>query len=344
MRPPLARDALLLVPVLLAIVSLAFGSLDLPPVWRWLALQVIGLAVLATLLGRSGEPSMGWRPHVDGPGTWILLLVGWVGLGAAFQPAGGRSEQAQLEFSRWLIGAGIYFAAVRYLSGREHVGRWLIVLAGLGIVAALGGAGSWAAGRDRWAGGGFGNPQLVAAILVILLPFGAALCLRGTSDLQRSLGLGFLGAGIPVLFLTQSRSGWAAAAVSLAVMVRVLPPREGLLARHRVVPTLLTLALLAGVFAWGFPEAVRQVGSRASTLQAPLSDASLQWRFRLWSAALEMAGQRPVLGWGPGSFPLEAGAHASCRSGLDSSGAPRPDRCPRHRGRLRRADGARPQR
>jgi putative inorganic carbon (HCO3(-)) transporter len=47
------------------------------------------------------------------------------------------------------------------------------------------------------------------------------------------------------------------------------------------------------------------LSQRANTLSSLERDQSFQWRLGMWSKALRMTRDRPLMGWGIGSFPLQ---------------------------------------
>jgi hypothetical protein len=128
--------------------------------------------------------------------------------------------------------------------------------------------------------------------------------------MRRSAGQFAMVLAVAALLLTQNRSAWAGAVVSLLVLgglaARYATGTRSLL-RHKhqiLVPMLVIIGAIGLFFALS-----GQFGTflaRASTLTSGGSDKTLDWRFEMWRPAWAMFLQRPLAGWGLGSFPLFA--------------------------------------
>jgi O-antigen ligase len=111
------------------------------------------------------------------------------------------------------------------------------------------------------------------------------------------------------ILVGQNRSAWMGSFAAL-VLMGVLHLRYGraergvALKRDQLLVPLVVIALAVGLFL-----AVSQLGgslsSRAGTLAATARDNSFQWRLGMWSKAARMARDRPLLGWGVGTFPIQ---------------------------------------
>lgn len=144
-----------------------------------------------------------------------------------------------------------------------------------------------------------GPANVLAWYLVLLVPLALAQFLQANSRKARmNMSVWAIGA-ILVFSSTLSRSGFVGMAVGLAVFaVLVITPRlrlrnETLLAYLRR-PTVIAGILLTMV-----------LGAVFSTVALKLADlrvGTIEVRFELWRAAVEMIVSRPVLGGGPGTF------------------------------------------
>ncbi|MFQ5350883.1 MAG: O-antigen ligase family protein, partial [Thermoanaerobaculia bacterium] len=124
----------------------------------------------------------------------------------------------------------------------------------------------------------------------------------------RHFALPLLAAMLSCLALTQQRGAWAAAAIQVAVWMiwfvsRWRRERRGSADIRRAALAAATVLVLVGtvVIAAG---ALQPVKDRALSIRSGLTP-----RLALWQAAVEMTGERPVLGWGLGSFAVAYDLH-----------------------------------
>jgi O-antigen ligase len=150
--------------------------------------------------------------------------------------------------------------------------------------------------------GPFFNVNTAGALLNLLWPVAAALVLRPGLErrwfIAGALGVAFMGVAVG---LTGGR------AVSLALVAGLIALVVG--SWHwapRVRAAGVSASLLAGLGVahlanWLFPTAeIRGLGHRLATLADP--EGAGATRFPIWGATVEMIGERPLLGWGPGTF------------------------------------------
>ncbi len=138
----------------------------------------------------------------------------------------------------------------------------------------------------------YGRALVVAALAVVALLLVRRLTRRGTPALGALLALFAL-----ALWYTYSQSSWVALAAALTVVaVLTLPPNP----RRWVAAALLVLVLV------GTPAAARQLAG---------DDAS--GRRDVVNTGLSLAAERPVLGWGIGTFEEAARARELERGDLD---------------------------
>jgi putative inorganic carbon (HCO3(-)) transporter len=157
--------------------------------------------------------------------------------------------------------------------------------------------------------GAFRNEQLLAAFLCLMLPLAVTASFAQPELWQRLLAQVTVVTLGGCLMLAQNRSAWAGAAAGLTVLAILhalrarrdgwsLPPRQQLIIPALIVTLAAGLFLAAGRM--GFDPS-----QRAKTLQALNRDPTTQWRMGMWSKAVRMVRDRPVTGWGLGSFALE---------------------------------------
>jgi len=146
--------------------------------------------------------------------------------------------------------------------------------------------------------GPYANKNHYAGLLEMLLPFALFAAAR-TEDRGKRLLAAFASAVmVASVFLSGSRSGIAITLFEVAIFV-VLATRI----RRRSTPTLISRSL-AIVFAvvlvlWLGGDSLL---NQAAVLRDPSSDASLIDRRLLTRDSLELVRQRPILGWGLGTF------------------------------------------
>ncbi len=206
-----------------------------------------------------------------------------------------------------------YFAAfwlARALLGRQPWQQAAVgaILAG-GVLSAVWGLNEYVRtaavlGETTWRiYGPFFNPNLLAGYLLLALPVAAAVVWwsRNQADSGGRSLLTIAGGFVIVLMsaallLTGSKGGLLAAAVVIMVLAFTLP-RPGTRLAHRVRWLAIVLLLVgAGVALVAPPIRVRILS--AFTTQR----RSAAFRYYTWTATTQMIGQRPLLGFGPGSY------------------------------------------
>lgn len=146
----------------------------------------------------------------------------------------------------------------------------------------------------------FGQPNALAAFLVMSLPFAFVLALQSHRSL-RTIGRVATPAIAGALLLTMSRGGYVAlvvaAVATLAIVARHVPTSWWL----RVVGgAVLSLAVLAAVPATR--TTLTDVGARATSIAGPL-DSSNDKRVDLWVVAVAMTNDHPWFGTGHEVYP-----------------------------------------
>ena len=243
-----------------------------PPAWTWKAMTDL---VRALPEAQSGPPLYTWRA-----------------------------------LANLLLGLGLFLAVRRAFAGRSlrPLGIGLAVGLGLTIVIGLGEfAGLFSLAGYRVIGDALYDSRLhslffhsgwLAEYLVLAVPFTAASLLPG-GRWSRIAGLALLGLSVLTVVFTQQRGAWLAVLAQTLALPFVLSRSSSLNPRWRLVAAVLVVVLVAsiGAIAYLRPEVTTPVIERLRSLSSDLSG-----RTALWGAAAELTKERPLLGWGLGSF------------------------------------------
>ncbi|MCZ7546822.1 MAG: O-antigen ligase family protein [Anaerolineae bacterium] len=157
----------------------------------------------------------------------------------------------------------------------------------------------------------FGHANFFAAYLAMVAPLTLARAISARSRRARLLWSALLAAQAASVALTLSRSGWLAMAAALGMVALAWAWRAG---RRRLVVALLmgaaAVAALLLVLSAGPP----LPGSAPHLLQTLTAvfrtdSPTVQIRFLGWEAAGRMIADRPLLGFGPGTYGLALDAY-----------------------------------
>ncbi len=216
-----------------------------------------------------------------------------------------------------LAGAGLFWAA-RFVARRGHLPRLLatlaaavVIAAATGLIQAYGLLNTDLASPTRAPGGTFGNRNFMAHMVALGLPVLILVTLQ--SRRRGDLMLGTVGIAITTaaLVLSRSRAAWLGAAASLVFLAV-----EGLwIGRLWADRQFQRRALrLAGTATAGFLLALvlpNQLNWRSESPYldslagvANYKEGSGRGRLIQYGNTLEMAGDNPVLGVGPGNWPV----------------------------------------
>jgi O-antigen ligase len=294
----------------------AFGILVLLPTTQLLDPKAAAAMALAALFCLGFALPGSGSEHLRRPPAFLFLA--WAAIGVAMGCSRAASPYRNLVSGvgeAAFAGVGICFClAIGPRLWKDAVlrtWRWAtLLLAAYALAQRLGFdpvAAYTLAGSNLRAMGSFGNPGYLAAFLCLSWPLFLV-----WDPARRAAALGLVFAA---LVATQSRAGLLALALQGALLGY---------ARLRRAPAPAPDARPGGPrtfwerFAGGRLGSV-VVAAVALGLIGPLAGAlfpPVQWlrptlRWPLWQAAFHLWLQRPVLGWGPGSFPLAFQDHAS---------------------------------
>ena len=198
--------------------------------------------------------------------------------------------------------------------------RWCAVAAGVGVATALAqayGIDSPLFAATRAPGGTFGNRNFMAHFSALALPILVTLTLvtrRGATAIMAAVVIAALTIGI---VLSRSRTAWIGVIVGsgtyLVAMVPAWRLRTLPVVRSRAI--LLTAALVLGIGAALFVPntlAWRSASPYAETLTglANHREGSGQGRLIQYGHTLQLAARNPLLGVGPGNWPIRYGEAA----------------------------------
>ncbi|HOZ45851.1 MAG TPA: O-antigen ligase family protein [Candidatus Hydrogenedentes bacterium] len=263
----------------------------------------VGLAVACLVASwRAGTPLR--RPAILMP-----LLLAFFALNVIAALCSGHVALGLVEIRRYWSLLLLYFVASQLFHTRAQLDRFLVVMCGAVLVASVYGffqkAGldffPWAdraSDEYRHVPATFGNPNYAAHTLVLTI----IMSLYLAAERGRRWMLVPTAAFCVHLALTHQRAGMLAllgAAALLAVAAHV---------HRRVESPAMAAALSLAVFgAVGVALALGFMGyARVRTGSAYPLDASLLLRYNSYYGAAQMIRERPILGYGPGAYPVES--------------------------------------
>ncbi len=148
----------------------------------------------------------------------------------------------------------------------------------------------------RFAGGG-GDPNDLAMNLAAAIPMAWYLGMTHHRPMVRWACRAYIPVGLLSIGLTGSRGGMIATVVALLIVP---------LTMTRLSPGKLSLAIVLLAISGGLAVAYvpKTIVSRLSTTTTAVEDLSLGGRFRIWKAGIRVFVQRPMVGYGSGSFKV----------------------------------------
>ncbi len=203
------------------------------------------------------------------------------------------------------LGFGVLTADVvaAQVTDQRRMTFFVFALLGAGVLVC--GFSLAALGRtEPLAFGSLHDHQLFGAFLAIPLLLSLALSFGGGSQAQRLAGQAALLLCLAGLWESQARSAWLGVAAALLVFAALSAFMAGRKAIRPgvIVPVLLVLAAMLGVVLL-LPR--DKVLARVQSYSGGAGSArdSLRWREAVWAGTRRMIREKPLWGWGIGSFP-----------------------------------------
>jgi O-antigen ligase len=277
------------------------------------------LAALTRTWTRTWQGVLG-RP----PGIALVLLTLWTGVALFLTPPLYRT-MAGGELLRVVAGTVAFFVAAYGLEARER-GVAVTGLLFLGCLIALGDfarLGSTAeigqlARSGNHSASVFGTHESVGSLLALLFPVALATALLADLD-EKPRWAAY--AGVLILgfawIVARCRSAWIGGGIALLTLLILAwraslrdPRRRPRTTRDMVrdalgspLPLIVGALLVMGI-GGGLATFLSQ---RAATFVNIKEDSSFQVRKTMWEGGAQMAAQKPVLGWGLGTYPILQG-------------------------------------
>ena len=312
---------------LLTLLSLLLLSVTLLPAplsdlhWHGLRSVFVELgaaACLAFLIGQAGTPQ-GRNCWADAlraaPVRFLIAFFLWGGVTAAFTGAKIFAAQGLL-----LLGAGLVVTLTVCTQARTRPQYQLLLdaLTAATLLLSLSGFTLYGYGKSQLLVGFYYDHQLYGAVFTVLLPLMLSLIFSPVTQSRRALAQAALLCGTLALVLSETRSAWlgiSAAALAFALLVW-----RGNGMKHKrgtALPALLVAVVIA-VFLTTTPQArsvrhrldsfrllsgTRVSGASAHPLSQSRATESVAWRLNVWHDARRMVFERPLRGWGIGTYP-----------------------------------------
>jgi O-antigen ligase len=318
----LVRDNIVLTILLMIIVvPLMTGSDLLNTRGKVVAFEALGSVLLLLALSQMRLAGVATRFReglLSGPNLPVALLALFSLISCAFSPdaAFSKAEAMRIGFC-----ALLYFVLVYHLRGKGHLQTLTDGLLLVTAAASLYGLSQLSA-TDRMVEGSFGSHELMGSFLMLMLPVALALGLTERGDTKRQLAaqaVALLAAAC--LLMARTRSAWIGGAFSL-VALSVFAWRYQTVSKkvqantshwleqvrqrkHMIVGPLLILGGALVLFVL-LSHTGTLLQDRASTMAKVDVDESFKTRLAMDRGAWRMAMEKPVFGWGVGSYPIHA--------------------------------------
>lgn len=291
-----------------------------------LVVEAFAIVLLATLLWRirwNASRASVTEFLKTGANTPVLIFLAIAVVSCLFSSHKSYSIQETMR-----IGAGVllYFVAAYQFRRSEHLTKLVDVLVFVAIAVSLAGFVQFGMADEQRAGGLFGNPQLFASFLVVLLPLIAAVALTERSPNRQLAAQTATVLMIAGILLSQTRSAWSATAAGVAALVFIVfamtwRNRRAALGtrKHETVLPVMLLVVAVGFFVLIAPQTDAFL-QRGSTLSNLGSDSTWQTRQYWYQGAFAMIKERPLTGFGVGLFPYYQSQYSGMGRPLDLFG------------------------
>ncbi len=277
------------------------------------------LLVLAGTCRTFREPVLRALKH--GPNPFIILLVLWSVLSFLLSPF---RQIAAMELLRIVAGAGAYLLCAYALKAPRQISYAIVGLLGIGVCmsvydfAIMGQKVGGALRSVSTEYSAFGTHENVGSLLVLLLPPALALAIHtGVEEKRRIAAMAATLVLGGALLLARTRSAWLGSLVALVVLaflyLRYVTPDDT--SKERNGPRSGFIRLTNSpifVIALGFVLFVAVSGAaplilKRASVSAALDDSSFTGRLIKWDGAARMASEKPLTGWGLGSYVVLQG-------------------------------------
>jgi O-antigen ligase len=290
---------------LLVLGAIALGDVDLPGPLPFQLLDAVVLGVVGiVVLGRlaDGLPPFPWVR----PAGWAVALVGGAAVSAALAADRGAAVKQLGVLTAGVLLAFAVVGVVERLDDVRLIERAVVAIGGGICAAALPSAGDLQASYAgavvaNRATSVFVDPNELGAFAAVVLVMACGLGLASRQRWERLLAAASGALALTALLLSLSRGAWFGAVLGIIGLAVLLPSarrRIGFLVIAAIAAASVLLAL-----APGSPAKVAE--ERLGTLTSPTANPD-ELRPLAWRLALDLVGQHPLLGIGPGGFPAAA--------------------------------------
>jgi O-antigen ligase len=286
---------------------------------KFAALEVsasLGLVAFTLRRAASGRPRWAPRPAAA---AWLVLATTAIAWAAAYRGALGTPYGLDA-MARWVALFGMACAA----SVVDDMGdRWRVLEAITVAAAAVAAIGllqhlealPLAIPIISTPGSTFGNRNPAAEAVAMALPFGV----RAAASSPKREARAALAAAVVVELLfvgaTRTRGAWIGAAcglAALALLVRARPSRTGIVIAIAGIVAAALAASIPGRFNPRDAGDNKRYSGVAEVLEESLDTraTALRTRLGIWCRTVDMIREHPVLGVGPGNWPVAFPLHA----------------------------------
>jgi O-antigen ligase len=303
---------------MIVIVPLVAGTDYLNNFGKPLVFEVLGcilLALMASQISFGSETLRALSPRLKlGPTLAIIGLVLYSMCTYFIDPTARHFElTARAEVIRLFFCGLVYVTLALYVQGEGRLQILLDVLLGVGAIVAvisLCSLGMTSGKLDIH--GTFGTHETLGSFLLMVLPLALPIALTDLGEQRRQIFAQIVTLLVAAaLLMAYTRASWLGSAVALFVLavlylVFQAQRKPAMNNAERVAmwvgPPFIMIAAVALFILTSQQGAA--LSSRASTIAHLSADGSGQIRLKLAKGAVHMIEAKPLLGWGPGTFPL----------------------------------------
>lgn len=287
---------------LIVVVTVPVGLIDLPlglDLIQVAAVGVIGLVALRRLVDRRAP--LGWDPLL-----WFGVAVTVVALAGTFRAP--DLELALRQDAALVLGLALVCAVLAVCRTPQHLRRvaWTLAVVGAGVCASALTEASTLQARNGGQNvsnrlrGTFTEPNQFGCFSAIVLVLSIGLFLGARSAAQRVVAAGCGSAALVGLGLSLSRGAWIGGLAAIVLLLVLLPQARVYLAALMIPVTLAGLAV--SILTPDRPE-VQVLRARVATF-SDVQGNPYDSRPAIWREAQREIEDSPLLGQGPGQFPV----------------------------------------